>query len=613
MNAKRLSFFAGLLFLGFFCAPALWAQKPTEHLLDAIAFPQRAAQGSGSAEYIATVDTLNLPFADDFSDREGPPNAQRWVDAKVWINNTYGRDIPTLGVASFDGLDENGLAYDLADNSSDTLADVLTSAPIRLNPAMANVRLSFEFQAGGRGEAPEANDRLVVEFYAPSDSSWTEVWSANGPGFDGFKSAIVEVDSAIWRVPGFQFRFGAYGARSGSFDVWNLDYVQLGTNRPADDTLFVDAGFTREHPSLINGYHEVPWDHISSGPNRFVSQFGLHYRKNGPPGSASINLGRYVIEQDGGVLATKNGNPDNAPPYNVENLRTVLVDPFAINPPTGPFTLTIRSIMDGANDGFRTNDTVEKIHRFERHYALDDGSAERVYGLSNTPGARTAVAFAPFRADSLKGLQILFVPTQFDARLNSFRIGIWEYNAGVPGNLIYLSDSLYKPAYYGQERPISYALDTSALFISGPFFAGVVQTTVNPLNIGLDVNQPDSDTTSSIFYGDAANWYSSLFPGRLILRPYFAEQPADLGAEPLRSRQVLQIYPNPATYRTRLELPFEGEWQIDWIDLQGRILDQGVLRTAEDWDVSRLSRGLYFVRAIELHTGQIWSTSLIKN
>jgi len=611
MNSMLLKHFASLLILCGLSTPALWAQKPTEHLLDATAFPGRAALEVGGK--LAIVDTLNLPFADDFSDREGYPNSRRWVDSKVWINNTYGRDIPTLGVASFDGIDENGLAYDLADNASDTFADVLTSAPIRLDPALVDVRLSFEYQAGGRGEAPEANDRLVVEFYAPSDSSWTEVWSASGPGFDGFKSAIVPVDSSIWRVPGFQFRFGAYGARSGSFDVWNLDYVQLGANRPPDDTLFVDAGFTREHPSLINGYHEVPWNHILSGPNRFVTQLGLHYRKNGPSGSASINLGRYVIDQDGTVLATKNGNPDNAPPYNVENLRTVLVDPFVLNPPTGPFTLTIRSIMDGANDGFRTNDTIEKIHRFDRHYALDDGSAERVYGLSNTPGARTAVAFAPFRADSLKGLQILFVPTQFDARLNSFRIGVWEYNAGVPGNLIYLSDSLYKPAYYGQEQPISYALDTAALFISGPFFAGVLQTTVNPLNMGLDVNQPDNDTTTSIFYGDAANWYASLFPGRLIMRPYFAEQPDDLGTDDLPTHRTLRLYPNPAPHTTRLDLPFEGVWNVEWIDLYGRTLSTGVLESAGDWDVSRLPRGLYFVRATEARTGQSLSTSMLKN
>jgi len=587
----------------------VFGQKPTEMLLEAIEFSR---SGGNQAKQLS-IDTLNLPFSDDFSAREGYPNPALWRDEKVWINNTYGREIPTLGVATFDGLDEDGLAYDLADNSSDTIADVLTSQAIRLQPGMTGVRLSFEYQAGGRGEAPEADDRLALQFYAPADSQWTEVWSASGPAFEGFKSAIVAVDSSIWLLPGFQFRLAAYGARSGAFDIWNIDYVRLDQNRSAGDTLFTDAAFTREHPSLINGYFQVPWNHIGSGSNRFVNQFGLHYRKNGPPGSISINLGRYIIEQDGLVIASKNGNPDNAPPYNTENVRTVLVDPFSISPPTAPFRLRIRSIMDGANDGFRSNDTVEITHDFSNYYAYDDGSAERVYGLSNTPGARTAVAFAPFRSDSLKGFQIQFVPTQFDARQNSFRMAVWEYNSGVPGNLVYLSDSLYKPAYYGTDRPISYGLDTSAIFISGPFFIGLIQTTIQPLNIGLDVNQADQDSSVSIFYGDAANWYSSLFPGRLMLRPYFGTQPDDLSRpDPATVRGGLKLMPNPAGERLTVQAPGMGSWVYEVYSVEGLGLIRAEAGDTVDLNTESLSPGIYVLRAYRASDGRALSAKFLR-
>ncbi|MDA9001872.1 hypothetical protein N9H08_00260, partial [bacterium] len=45
-----------------------------------------------------------------------------------------------------------------------------------------NIYLTFFYQGGGLGNAPDANDSLVVEFLAPDggDQGWTQVWSAIG-------------------------------------------------------------------------------------------------------------------------------------------------------------------------------------------------------------------------------------------------------------------------------------------------------------------------------------------------------------------------------------------------------------------------------------------------
>src|SRR4051794_25290576 len=51
-------------------------------------------------------DTLELPFNDDFSEPGIYPSPSRWMDNKVFINSDMPRVLPTVGAATFDGLDE---------------------------------------------------------------------------------------------------------------------------------------------------------------------------------------------------------------------------------------------------------------------------------------------------------------------------------------------------------------------------------------------------------------------------------------------------------------------------------------------------------------------------
>lgn len=545
-------------------------------------------------------DTIGLPLEDDFSGREGAPDSRRWCDAKAWINDSYGWDVPTLGVATLDGLDENGQAYNINDNSSDTLADVLTSKFIRFTNNPQNVFLSFLYQPGGRGERPTSGDFLTVQFWSPLDSSWTEVWRKEADTIETFRHAIIAVDSTAWLQDGFQYRFAAYGARSGSFDIWNIDYVRLAANRSATDTNFTDAAFTRQHPSLLKDFWQIPWFHLAGLPSPFKTEYQLHYRKNGDTLSVSINLRRYSIAYNGVNIQSKGGIPWNNFSYNKEHIVPVPIDPITLTPPpNAPFDLTVTSVMDGANDGFRSNDTVIGRHRFDNYYAFDDGSAERVYGLSNVGGATTAINLTPLKPDTLKGIYLYFGQAKVDAKMNGFRIGIWENVNGLPGQLVYLSDSMYTPEYFNTNQFAAYALDTAGIYLDRSVFIGVQQRSVSPLNIGLDINRPDGDTATTIFYNDGVNWFQSLFKGNLMLRPYFQYQPVDLSQEvSFIKEEALQLYPNPARQNVTLKWDDKEACEVQVIDLFGRIKGQWTLHSGDALEVDQWAKGLYIVKVI---------------
>jgi hypothetical protein len=563
----------------------LAATAQTEHILPLL-------QSVGQPFLKTTGDTLNLPFEDDFSAFSAAPASRWWVDNKASVNRTMGLDERTLGVATLDGLDELGFPYDPTDNTSDTLADVLTSRYINLLPSQNGLWLTFFYQNGGRGERAEPDDTLVLDFWSPATQTWNRAWdTTGGPAMTTFRAVAVAIADPQYKNPGFRFRFGGKGARNGQFDVWNIDYVQLGAGRSAADTSIVDPGFTRWHPSLINGFESIPGFHYKDTLFQ-KSEFDLFYRKNGPPGSANINLRKFNLKYNGTIIASQNGVPFNTGPFDVENLLTVPFPVFNIPGPRPPeFELEMTSIMDGANDGIRTNDTIQRLQVFRNYYAYDDGSAERGYGVTNFSGAKTAMAWQPVQPDSLKGIYLYFAQAGNDPTTTGFRIGVWNNNQGFPGTLIYLSDSVYKPVRSEANVYLPYALDT-AIYINGPVFIGVQQSGTIPLNIGFDVNNVNATT---LFYGNSFTWFPSLFSGTLMLRPYVRYQPLDLSVPEPEPIRVL-FYPQPAKHRLFARgMPAHEAYQV--IDLQGRILLKGPSFPVEEGlDVQGLQPGMYLLQ-----------------
>ena len=114
-----------------------------------------------------------LPFFDDFSHSDLYPDSTKWTDNNVLVNDGFPLCPPNRNGATFDVLDANGKVYSYAISNA-FVAEYLTSARIRLDSIMEpepraltpadSIYLSFYYQPQGNGNAPEAQDSLVLQF-----------------------------------------------------------------------------------------------------------------------------------------------------------------------------------------------------------------------------------------------------------------------------------------------------------------------------------------------------------------------------------------------------------------------------------------------------------------
>lgn len=114
-----------------------------------------------------------LPFFDDFSHSTLFPDPAKWSDNGVTVNDGFPLCPPNRNAATFDVLDANGRVYPYAISNA-FVSEHLTSVRIRLDSILEpspraltpadSVYISFYYQPQGNGNAPEAQDSLVLEF-----------------------------------------------------------------------------------------------------------------------------------------------------------------------------------------------------------------------------------------------------------------------------------------------------------------------------------------------------------------------------------------------------------------------------------------------------------------
>ena len=434
------------------------------------------------------IDTLNLPFLDDFSKPYYFPDSTKWVDRNVFINSTFPIAPPSIGVATFDGLDSTGFPYQFVPEGNVAgNADHLTSFPINLYnylggsgngpwinySALDSVYFSFFYQAGGRGNYPAPPDSLVLEFLhcfidtvPTSDSTyrladtciWQWQWSKAGytplPPDTGFHPVIIHVDPMFYQ-PNFQFRFRNYAHLNGNLDKWNLDYVYLNRNRNCKDTIFSDVAFAYNTSSILRNYTQMPWEqYIPSELCDSVAADTVNTLRTFICNDDTVAKNTYFNYQ----LLDKNANPlSNYGPFsiNIQPFNTggyCNYSPFE-KPPlnykiptmTDSTLYIVKSFVHAVPDFDNFNDTVLHYQPFYNAYAYDDGTAEMGYYLSGYYPS-LAMSFKLNFPDTLKAIQIYFNPIIDDAQLYFFRLGVWADNNGSPGKLIY-KDSVVSPIY----------------------------------------------------------------------------------------------------------------------------------------------------------------------
>lgn len=570
-------------------------------------------------DFVSSPDTIWIYDAEIFQDSatqffDTIVDAEYyWIEREAFRNFGFADNPWTLGVATFDGLDEKGYPYAINTTTSN-FADHLTSKPIDMTSVAPNdsVYLSFIYQAEGLGEIPESGDSLILEFYDAGTGNWNQVWSAGGQSTSDFKIGHIKITQAAYFSNAFQFRFKNWGALYGNLDHFHLDYVKLRNGSSYTDTVFGDVAFSYPIYSLLKDYTSVPWDHyVNLSDHSSVMSDSLQIvMSNRFPGPVNAQDGTLEVFYNGvseGIVVPLisdilcNDPSDNYQgydtPYSYHDVQSFYAfDPTKLG---AVQEFEIRSKVQVPPVNFNGNDSTATIQRFINYYSYDDGSAERVYG-TNEALSQIAVRYDPYEVDSLIGVQISFIPHENDMSNELFLVTVWSDLNGEPDTIIYQDDQffprtpIYKPAR--NRFATYYFTDTMKVHVNGPFHIGFKQLSSGVYGLGFDRNIDNSDKNH--FFSPAfETWNQSSFSGSFMIRPVFSTSyDSYLGVpEVEHERREMVLYPNPV--KDILNINFENKIEsVTIIDYTGKVVLRSEL---ERIDVSHLTSGLYFVQVNE--------------
>jgi hypothetical protein len=555
---------------------------------------------------LTAIDTLALPFFDDFSGHSIFPDSKKWTDNFVFINNTYSDRQITAGIATFDALDNTGRMYTTA-SSSGFKADQLTSQPINLNYNTSdNLWLSFFYQAGGLSDPPEANDSLTLQFFAPLENKWYSVWRAAGSLDQRFKPAIIRIENSRYLQKGFQFRFINYASLSlnltdpsmvGNCDIWNIDYVLLNKNRNAGDTVFADVAFTLPLRSLLKTHEAMPWKQFRQVDlQEMGSSIPVHYRNNDTiTRNVTRNFEIWDVNKNSQAhffsAGATNINPLTSVDYNANLV-------YTFNTSSNDSALfRITASLKTDNFDPKGNDTLVYFQVFNNYFAFDDGSSEGGYGI-NGLGSRNAMVaykYVSYMQDTLRAIRICFNDSYLEANKRAFDIMVWDNNNGIPGNILYTKEDVMVEqgnminGFYNYTIPEGVA-------INNIFYIGWRQRSETFLNSGYDVNTP---STGKQFYWLNGEWRQSQVQGSIMIRPVVGSPLKVTSINDVfyhNNKNIISVWPNPATDYINFdsgEMQMSGLSYVTITDIYGRELIKVPFR--DRIDISSLHPGVYFI------------------
>jgi hypothetical protein len=539
-----------------------------------------------------------------------------WLNDQAYHNYRLAKEPWSIGVVSFDGLDENGYPYFFGSTMT-AMCDTLLSKPIDMTQVAISdtVYFSFLYQTEGYGDVPESGDSLFLEFYSPVDMEWTRMFRTAGAPVSDFKVAHIKVDDPKYFHKGFQFRFMNYGSPAGFLDHFHIDYVHLRGASGFQDTLFKDFAFVYPISTLLKDYTSVPWKHYRNHPAGKMSdevkvavRNGSELTENNQNGNVAVfrdnNLeGSFVLN---GTLLS--GGQINYAPRTTYISYHDFSTGYAFDHTLLNDTLAVfdwRASASAQFPSYPQNDSTFGQQVFRNYYAYDDGTAEKAYGVI---GAQSQLAhkFEAYQADSLIAIDVHFVPSVVDVSNNLFLFAVWDDNNGQPGNKIYEDEFFFprQPKFTSERNRFTtyYFKDTMKIAVGETFYIGMRQIDEDRLNIGFDMNHDNSD---KVFWSvDGGNqWFNASFPGSLMMRPVVTSKlDYTLGLPTILQQELeafeFQLYPNPADQYFRLILPeSEFGYSIVLTDLHGRRLLNMPLM--DKHDIHHLDAGIYMVSVFE--------------
>ncbi|WP_107040169.1 T9SS type A sorting domain-containing protein [Brumimicrobium mesophilum] len=546
-----------------------------------------------------------------------------WLNERAYHNYRFAQNPWSLGVVSFDGLDEFGYPYNFG-TTTNGVADILDAKPIDLsvNSPADSIYFSFLYQREGFGDKPEEDsDSLFLEFYSPVDQLWKRVWRTNGGPVSDFMVAHIPITDPIYFEKGFKFRFSNFGSLAGALDHFHIDYVNLRPLSGYQDTLFKDFALVYPISSLIKDYISVPWKHYRNNPTGKMNdevnvsvRNGSELTENNQNGRVNVyyeeNLeGTFILN----AAALSGGNINYSPRTTYSSVHDFSTgysfDNMLSNDTLARFDY--EGIASAQFPNNPINDTTFGKQIFENYYAYDDGSAEKAYGVTGEQGL-LAYQFNAYEPDSLVAIQIHFVPSVVDVSNNLFLLTVWDDANGEPGNVLYEDEFFYprQPIYTGGLNKFKsyFFKDTIRVGVGETYYIGMRQIDEDRLNIGFDLNHDNAD---KIFWSvdGGGQWNNSNFAGSVMMRPVItSKMDYQLGVKEqlnLAPNLDFTIYPNP----TRNILNVKGEnfstkTTFEISDLNGRVVKR--FNSDKQVDVSMIHSGIYLVNRLE--KGQIIQT-----
>lgn len=571
-------------------------------------------------DYPNDPDTIWIPDAEIFQDSAtqffAPVSDPEkiWLDSYAFHNYTMAYNPWSIGVATFDGLDENGFPYAIGTTTSGP-ADYLTSKPIDMSGVSAadSVYFSFLYQAQGLCDAPEAGDSLYLQFYEKGADQWNDIWTGGGVTADtSFDFAHVLIDSSIYFNDYFQFRFYNRGGLSGSLDHYHLDYVNVRALSGYQDTLFKDFALVYPVNSLLKDYTSVPWDHFKNNFSGKMSDVVRVVVRNGSNIAENNSLNGSVDVSYSGTPEgsftllgpnLSNGSLNYAPRTTYYSYHDFSAGYHYDETKTGDEQLfDFQTNVAAQFPNFTGNDSLIEQQVFSNYYSYDDGSAELSYGPTGAQ-SELAVQYTPYETDSVIGAMIHFLPSVDDVSNKLFLLTLWDDNGGEPGAVLYQDDVFFprQPVYEYDRNVFRYYFfkDTMKVHVDGTFYIGWKQLDPDRLGVGLDMNIPNGDKTFISTVASGFTWDQSQFNGSVMIRPIFSTSlDPTLGIESNENRSLqteVRLVPNPASASFNVELdgaPYQG---VQVVDLSGK----EIITTGEKQiDVTNWQTGVYLVRVI---------------
>ncbi len=581
--------------------------------------------------FTTTASPADYPFMDDFSYPGPHPTKNKWLDDNVFINSTLAYQAPSVGVATFDGLDETGTPHGGGTGRS----DFLTSNYFNLNSGDTDLWLSFWLENKGLTYSSSPGDSMIVEF-KNDIGTWIQVFSKDGfdynlsarPPFEFFKIPLEGDIDNNYLHSNFQFRFVSNGSRNNMQDTWHLDYVVLDQGEP--DSSFQDLAFGQLPSDILGRYSSMPWRQFEGFAEQELADttdYSLinHFTTDVQATNSEVRHIELINETDLNVNFTVENTPTTINPGqrldasralpSVSDLATALENGFPGADKVlleRKYTLVPNMTQVGIEDVLR-NDTVRSTTVFDYYYAYDDGTAE-LAGATLSQGHEVMLKFTANVADTLRAVQFHFPRFALESSSVLFNLKVYvgdlddtpeyERNFVKPFYVDGVLDSLQGFTTY---RLIDINGDATPLSLpAGDFYVGWEQasSTDSRVYVGLDVN---TNASENIFYNDNVSWYNlSMDETAPMVRPVVssADTPGETAVKetPLLS-DWMHIYPNPVNDQLYFDIK-EGlstDYKINLLTTTGQLVHKGTL-SSTSLDVSALPQGMYFVQVIQKAT-----------